>query len=145
MPELFHAAMGSARWPWNFSSWAPRILFINLGTNDHLQPEYNETEKLFVKVYTSMVEDAAAKYAPANGYDVLHVVLAIGPDKVNAAKYLPKIARRLRRHQHIKTYQFTFNELPWKDQCCGHPDVTADLEMSRNATKFIQDVVLRGT
>lgn len=62
---------------WDFSSWVPAGMVINLGTNDQVNhrpsliPVFNMT-------YLSLIVDTAAAYTK-NGQPAPHFFLAVGP------------------------------------------------------------------
>ncbi|PRP74648.1 esterase, SGNH hydrolase-type [Planoprotostelium fungivorum] len=63
MPTLYNQTLGTdAKSKWNFKSWVPQAVVINLGTNDH---NGNPAPSLdtFAAGYTQFIKDLRARYA----------------------------------------------------------------------------------
>ena len=119
---------------WNFSSWSPDVVVINLGTNDELNnrnaniPKFNET-------YMALIQDASAMY----GEDT-HFFLACGPMSTAYCDNVQWIVQTLTKTTTIKTHfldQRGFLNGTYGKACCGHPSATVDIAMANAGVAVI--------
>ena len=119
---------------WNFSSWSPDVVVINLGTNDELNnrnaniPKFNET-------YMALIQDASAMY----GEDT-HFFLACGPMSTAYCDNVQWIIQTLTNTTTIKTHfldQRGFLNGTYGKACCGHPSATVDIAMANAGVAVI--------
>ena len=73
MPALYErtVATDATAGDWDWASWVPDLLIINLGTNDFSHP-VNAT--LFTDVYVDLLVNTTARYGPDT-----HILAVCGP------------------------------------------------------------------
>lgn len=72
MPELWRRTLpGRGDRPWDFESYTPQAVVINLGTND-FAPEVTDTSP-FAKAYADFVAEVRSRYPDA------HILCTVGP------------------------------------------------------------------
>jgi len=134
MPEIWTRTLATANTggsnSWDFSSWVPDALVVNLGTNDGGSGATPE----FVEAYKKLVLQAHQEYG-----DGLDVFLACGPmsetycDSVQQT-LVNATAMGVKAHflDHRGFLNGTFGA-----SCCGHPGAQVDVAMG----KFGADVI----
>lgn len=118
---------------WNFSSWVPHAVVINLGTNDALDrrptlvPVYNET-------YLSVLLAADAAYGGAASF-----FLACGPMSTAYCEAIGWVAQQAAAHG-VKAFVLDEPVPPSVgDKCCGHPcKKDDDVTIAKVTTRFIR-------
>jgi lysophospholipase L1-like esterase len=138
MPEIFGrtlASDGDTNWDW--STWVPDALVVNLGTNDGgavATPQY-------ATAYTNLVLEAFQHYGPQ-----LHVFLACGP---MTDAYCGPIAAVINTVNAAQSSLVTTPHVHFLDQrgfldgshgaaCCGHPSVQVDTAMAARAVPVLE-------
>ena len=136
MPEIYQRTLATvAGSRWDFSSWVPDAVIINLGTNDHLPAEPAPVDEEFVAAYVKMVETAAARY----GKDRTHFFLACGP---MSEAYCDEVITVLRNVTAMGIQASFLDQRGLiKDACCGHPSVSDDMRMASKGALFIKKIL----
>eukprot|EP01064_Diplonema_japonicum_P012069 TRINITY_DN19549_c0_g3_i2.p1 TRINITY_DN19549_c0_g3~~TRINITY_DN19549_c0_g3_i2.p1 ORF type:complete len:365 (+),score=46.48 TRINITY_DN19549_c0_g3_i2:37-1131(+) len=119
---------------WDFSSWKPDAVVVNLGTNDNVVCVGDFCER-FIAAYVSMVKHAAQIYGPTTSW-----FLACGP---MSEAYCPQVYSIISdlTDQGIKAHFLDQTKLGGNDTCCGHPSVKGDGEIAESSMAFIQQTM----
>lgn len=139
MPAIFQRTLATindefpGRNGWNFSSWVPAALVVNLGTNDGSAATNPELK--YVETYTELVLNASATYGPN-----LHVFLACGP---MATQYCDPVNQVIQNvvSKGVKADfldQRGFLNGTFGNKCCGHPSIDVDNAMAKHGAAFIK-------
>ena len=134
LPAVYRRALGSDPSDgnaWNFSSWTPQAVVINLGTNDGAEVAATDA---FVDTYVELAKNITGAYGVGT-----ELFLACGPmatyycDAVGAT-IDALTAAGLRAHFLDQTNAAV-------DACCGHPSVDDDIYMATSGADFIAGVM----
>eukprot|EP00946_MAST-07B_sp_MAST-7B-sp1_P002591 g2591.t1 len=136
MPEIYKRTLATVENSrWNFSSWIPDAVIINLGTNDHLPAEPAPVDESFVAAYVEMVYSAAMRY----GKNRTHFFLACGPMSTTYCDEVNSVLKNV-TSVGIKA-SFLDQRGLIKNPCCGHPSVSDDEAMAELGSAFIKKVL----
>eukprot|EP00041_Stephanoeca_diplocostata_P024934 m.642117 g.642117 ORF g.642117 m.642117 type:complete len:399 (-) comp22635_c0_seq5:105-1301(-) len=122
---------------WDFTSWTPDAVVINLGTNDGLDRRptivsaYNAT-------YLALVQAAAKSYGPNT-----HFFIACGPMSTAYCEEIQWVIQEASRAG-IKAHfldQRGFLDGHFGPACCGHPSAEVDVAMAKNGSAFIAGIL----
>ena len=134
MPAIFSRTLATVNQDntWDFDSWKPDALVINLGTNDGgaaTDPKYK-----YVETYTDLVLAAANHYGPE-----LHVFLACGPMRESYCEPVQQVLTDLDKHGINAHFldQRNFLNGTFGPACCGHPSIEVDTAMAQHGAAFI--------
>lgn len=138
MPQIWRRTLAtddSSRW--DFSSWIPQGLVINLGTNDNVWAR----NASYSEIYFDMVLNASKAYGPD-----LNIFLACGPMEGPTIVYCPYVEGVVARAvaSGIKAHfldQRGFLNGTYGSSCCGHPSTRVDEAMSKHGAAFISKVL----
>ena len=137
MPEIYTRTLASVdRSDWVYSSWVPDAVVINLGTNDQLQAQPSiETE--YIDTYVNFVRQLYVWYGEP------FVFLACGP---MSEAYCDAVLTVIKDLEAVSSeYNIYFldqrNVLNSTNQCCGHPDIDADVTLAELTTQYIRDIL----
>lgn len=122
---------------WDFSSWRPDGVVINLGTNDHLE-KHPENINVYNSTYLDLVLQAASAYGPN-----VRFFLACGP---MSDKYCPEvewvIQQAVARNVHAQLLdQRGLDDGTHGPKCCGHPGVEIDAVVASKGAQAIGDAL----
>jgi len=120
---------------WNFSSWIPDAVVINLGTNDYSTPP-QPPQNVFEEGYKKFIASIQVAYASTQQ---LPIFLVCGPLIGNpCCSYVQNVATELGLYyidlQNILTYPEDYG-------CAGHPNVIGHQKMYNITSPFIQKVL----
>eukprot|EP01100_Stratorugosa_tubuloviscum_P012051 TRINITY_DN5543_c0_g3_i2.p1 TRINITY_DN5543_c0_g3~~TRINITY_DN5543_c0_g3_i2.p1 ORF type:complete len:403 (-),score=164.65 TRINITY_DN5543_c0_g3_i2:104-1279(-) len=123
---------------WNFSSWVPDAVVINLGTNDFTtQP--NPSQQLFQDGYTNMLEQIRGAY----GKSIL--IYAVCGPAINdpCCMYIQQVVKQQSSMGYRVVYIDMQNILTNNDYGCdGHPNVQGQQKMSNAAYPVIANTIV---
>lgn len=116
---------------WDFKSWIPEIVVINLGTND-LSTEPKPDRELFEKGYLSILNTVRGYYPQADIFCVAGPVMGAPlPD------YIKNIIKRFKDN---KTHFVSLSSVPQELMGCDwHPNAQANRKMAEELVKQIND------
>jgi len=131
MPEIWKRTLATDNTTnWDFSSWVPDALVVNLGTNDQgMSPTVD-----FVRAYEKLVHDARLMYG-----NRVHVFLACGP---MTEKYCDSVQKTLTNatESGIQAHfldQRDFLNGSFGPRCCSHPSAQVAAAMGAAAAEQI--------
>jgi len=137
MPEIWTRTLATADTGgsnnWDFSSWVPDALVVNLGTNDGGQGATPE----FVEAYQQLVKMAHDKYG-----DGLDIFLACGPMSetyCDSVQQTLAYARTIHANAHFLDHRGFLNGT-FGPACCGHPGVQVDTAMGNFGANVIANI-----
>ena len=121
---------------WNFSTWIPDVVVINLGTNDELQSRPNNIEK-YNATYLSLLQQASAEYGSGTIF-----FLACGP---MSESYCDPVDWILDQASVLGIRAKFLDQRGFLDgkhgkSCCGHPSATVDRAMAEAGAAVIGNV-----
>jgi hypothetical protein len=122
---------------WNFSSWRPDAVVINLGTNDRLNSRPNNIVS-FNQTYLGLAMRAAKSYGAGT-----HFFLACGPMSTAYCDEVQWVVNTLMAHGVKASFldQRGFLDGSHGPSCCGHPSASVDQAMARKGAAFIQNIM----
>ena len=127
MPHIFSRTLATHNvdGTWDWQSWTPDALVINLGTNDGgaaVDPKYS-----FTAVYSELVMEAARHYGEG-----LHVFLACGPMSETYCEPVAAILKNVTGRGVKASFldQRGFLNGTFGAACCGHPSAEVDAAMA---------------
>lgn len=142
IPDIFPSTLGTdASSPlWNFSSWVPDAVVINIGTNDKLEMvKPGAMELKYMDVYFDFVLNVSSWYGPAT-----HFFLGCGPMSPAYCGYVTKVITRLRTANTALNVHFLDhrNLMNQTNACCNHPNAAlGDVALANVAARFIADTM----
>eukprot|EP00949_MAST-11_sp_MAST-11-sp1_P005114 g5114.t1 len=119
---------------WDFASWAPDVVVLNVGTNDRLG-QRTENIARFNATLLNIVERASANYGRSTAF-----MLACGPMDEHYCASVEWIIDQAKSkdikagfldHRHY--LNGTFGE-----PCCGHPSTAVDAAMAKGTADAIR-------
>ena len=120
-----------AQWEWDYSSFTPAVVVVNLGTNDYDTSVFGNapTEEAFEAQYVAFVGAAMAHYDRA----ATHVLLVCGPMTNRFCGSVSAVAETLLGLGYSAAYAAaSLPESPAGNKgCAGHPDVDEDIAMAK--------------
>mmetsp|Transcript_48970 Transcript_48970/g.83681 ORF Transcript_48970/g.83681 Transcript_48970/m.83681 type:complete len:433 (+) Transcript_48970:29-1327(+) len=138
MPEIYTRALasvfdGSA--DWDFRSWVPDAVVVNLGTNDVNSGDYDATE--FTTACVNLATNVTARYGEATA-----IFLACGPVSSGYCAAVTDCLGELSASAGSTGFPSTSFFLDQTDlgvelDCCWHPTSADDALMARTAAEFI--------
>jgi hypothetical protein len=140
IPEIFPSTLGSdANSPiWNFSSWVPDAVVINLGTNDRLEQDKGSRDLKYMEVYYNFVLNITRWYG-----DATRIFLGCGPMSNEYCEHVHKVIARLLRNTNALKVHFLDhrNLMDQSNSCCNHPNTAGDEALARVATRLIGETM----
>eukprot|EP00039_Didymoeca_costata_P026748 m.16561 g.16561 ORF g.16561 m.16561 type:complete len:385 (-) comp5732_c0_seq1:44-1198(-) len=127
---------------WNFSSFIPDGIVINLGTNDHL-PEGDSDPVVaeFNATYLGLIRNTSAFYKAAGG-KVPTYFLACGPMSSQYCNEIMYVMQTLAPEiKAVFLDQRPFLDGKYGPACCGHPSAMVDTAMALNGSAFIKETL----
>jgi hypothetical protein len=134
---------------WNFSSWVPDVVVINLGTNDNLG-QRQELIPLYNQTYLDLVVNAAHVYnmhkrEQQNANYGVQFLLACGPMSDAYCSQVEWVIEQCQQ-QNIQASFLDFRGFlngTFGEACCGHPGSGVDRAMAQYATQVITQTLLK--
>lgn len=117
---------------WDFQSWVPQVVVINLGTNDFSGPDV-DTEA-FVQTYTRFVRFIRKNYSEA------HIFCAAGPMDHRAKDYLLRMVNELNTQGDGRIHYIEFPLMDSASEGIGghwHPSVRTHLRVGSQLAREI--------
>ena len=141
IPELFASTLGSdiTSPTWNFSSWVPDAVVINLGTNDRLNMKKpGAIESKYMDVYFHFVLNISSWYGIATD-----IFLGCGPMSGEYCEPVHKVIARLRSTNNALKVHFLDhrNLMELTSACMYHPSTVGDIALARTAIKVIGEAM----
>ena len=139
MPEIFTRKLLSVPGSvWNYSSWIPDAVVINLGTNDNPSPDDPAFEAEFEQTYVQFVKNISSSYHLNTTF-----FLGCGPmSSVYCTNVKNVISQLAQQSPEIPVYFLDqTNVLNATNQCCGHPNTVGDVTIADSSTAFLAGVL----
>lgn len=134
MPIFFDRTLqNDAKLKWDFKSWTPDAVVINLGTNDYSAPPYPD-EEVFVKAYEKLINTVREKYPEA------HIFVCNGP--AQSPPFEKYLAQVLASFKDKKLHRVELGRL--KDEelgCDWHPNEVAAKRLGMELTAAVRPVM----
>lgn len=132
MPEIFSRTLASLDAPdWDYTSWVPDVVVVNLGTNDRLNgTDPGDAELAYQQTYSDFVLNISRWYGNAqSGSSGPVMFLACGPMSEQYCPYVFNVISELENEVpvHFLDHRGVLNST---NTCCNHPDHTADQTMA---------------
>jgi hypothetical protein len=159
MPDIWRRAVAtSAGSEWDWSAWAPDVLTIDLGANDHLDPTHDgPLEQAWLRRYVDMVNTTIReRYAARTAVTArnaergpLHVFLVCGPWTAHPAwcpyaeqarSIIDESLAAVSPRPLVALHNVNLT-LPLPDHCCGHPNVEGDRLLSESLIATVKATV----
>ncbi|MBN1409943.1 MAG: hypothetical protein JW969_03805 [Spirochaetales bacterium] len=123
---------------WDFKSWIPDIVLINLGTNDY-STKPNPLPEEFIEGYKNFIMTIRSHYPKA------HIVCLSGPTLADTM--LANITAVAEEMGEIdgKVHLFIFQKLSTRDEygCAWHPNALAHEKMAQQLIPFLKELTAR--
>lgn len=140
MPTYFNKTLANSDAPsttWNFTSWIPSAVVINLGTNDFSTGPV-PSQELFESTYVSFISEIRSVYQQAQGGVGPELFLVCGPMIGNpCCQYVSNVADEVGA-TYIPIQQLNCNNDSTPCGCDGHPNVQGHQGMYELAYPIIQ-------
>ena len=139
MPEIFTRTLASSSAiPWNFTQWEPQVVVINLGTNDKLNDDEPSVSAHYQRAYVDLILNISAWYRHTQP----SFFLACGPISEAYCSYVMNTIEIVSLRYGIPAYFLDQRGiLDDSNQCCGHPDSSADVDIAITTAKTIAEVM----
>ena len=137
MPERYLLTMPDfPDTPWNFASWIPHVVVINLGTNDF---DGGDPGTPYVDTYVQFVTDMRGRYPDALIYLATSPMLG-DPEHGQEAAYLQDVIdqRAAQGDTNLKIMDFVTQDQADGLGCDWHPNLVTHQKMSVVMTAAIQ-------
>eukprot|EP01059_Diplonema_ambulator_P004432 TRINITY_DN1412_c0_g1_i3.p2 TRINITY_DN1412_c0_g1~~TRINITY_DN1412_c0_g1_i3.p2 ORF type:complete len:375 (+),score=90.95 TRINITY_DN1412_c0_g1_i3:1736-2860(+) len=136
LPDVYRQTLASdvGSPAWDFASWKPDAVVVNLGTNDHVKCVGDFCDQ-FIATYTAMVQNAAASYGKGTQW-----FLACGP---MSTAYCPQVHTVITTlgGLGITAHFLDQTALGGNNTCCGHPSVLGDNDIAEHGLAFIKQTM----
>lgn len=144
LPDMYDRVIASDhKLKWNFNSWVPDIVVINLGTNDFAHTNPDST--IWVNKYLEFLKRVRVNYPEAT------IICCEGPmmsdywPEGNKAlttitEYLNVVVNTSRMNGDKKTHVFFFPTQTKNYGCDWHPGIETHRQMANDLTEFIKSV-----
>ena len=117
---------------WDFASWAPDVVVLNVGTNDRLG-QRTENIARFNATLLNIVERASANYGRSTAF-----MLACGPmDEHYCASVGGSSIKRRARTSRLASWITPYLWHVWRT-LCGHPSTAVDAAMAKGTADAIR-------
>ena len=138
MPSIYSRTLATLNLDdtWNFKTWIPDVLVINLGTNDGGAAV--DPKKQYTNIYSELIMQASQKYG-----DQLQVFLACGPMSETYCTPVLNVIKNV-TERGVKAHfldQRGFLNGKFGPACCGHPSTEVDLAMAKSGAASIGTVL----
>lgn len=121
--------------PWRYDEWVPRVLILNIGTNDYILPVGRPSPITFAERWHALANHILSRYA------LPPVLIAVcGPMTQIQCPYVASAVARLQREGYnASMVNITLPGSPDALRGCGgHPTVADHLEMARRIVPAVQ-------
>lgn len=133
-PDLFRRGVQSdPASVWDFSSWVPNVLLIDLGSNDRSawdDPNFVSTFLQFVSNYTSA-------YGPKT-----KVLVGCGMTETGYCPHIHSVVKQSQDNGLSVHYMDLSGMQDWA--CCGHPSPTAHAKIAAHVRNLVEHVLAGG-
>lgn len=121
---------------WDFSSWIPDVVVINLGTNDFYSGSYNEA--IYVTTYGELLNNMTLYYG-----DQVSFFLACGPMAKGYCSGVEEVIDNYNNNPLNAPIAYFLDQtsLDVKMNCCGHPTAADDQVMANYTASFIASTI----
>jgi len=128
--------------PWNFSSFIPQIVHINLGTNDQKGNFSNATfSQLFIDSYVTFIKQIAVSYGAMTPSEAPYFFIAYGPMSSAYQSQVQTVANLLNPlGYNITVIDYSIPDYNIDPGCEWHPNVADHVMMAEIASSAIQNV-----
>eukprot|EP00026_Physarum_polycephalum_P006931 Phypoly_transcript_06984.p1 GENE.Phypoly_transcript_06984~~Phypoly_transcript_06984.p1 ORF type:complete len:260 (+),score=33.84 Phypoly_transcript_06984:783-1562(+) len=134
LPTYYNKTLGSADSPiWDFSSWVPHIIFINLGTND-FSGGVLPTSTQFINGYIDFVNHLHSLYKPTPKF-----FFACGVMINTYCPYIKNVSAVFPGSTVVDLFAEKVNSTV--KGCDNHPSIYTDLYMAQAQASVISDVM----
>jgi hypothetical protein len=148
LPDLYNYSLPTMMptRPWDFSSFVPQLVHINLGTNDQKGNFSNATfSQVFVDAYVAFIQRIAATYAAAanSSQAVPSFLLGVGPMSDAYQAQAEEVAATLNgmgKGFNVTVIDYNLPDYGPDPGCEWHPNVADHLAMAQIALPVIQNV-----
>lgn len=151
MPDYFRSTyyQDGGKQTYNFSSWAPDAMFIDLGTNDERVIHGNATMAAkFVSEFLAFMHNATRLYAKPD----IEFFVSAGPMENNTMPYSQSIVTEAKAQGLKATFvnmstacwvarQHGSDNSDWCDGCATHPGIQSHFEMFEAAWPVMAEVM----
>ncbi|MCU0392576.1 MAG: GDSL-type esterase/lipase family protein [Thermoflexibacter sp.] len=137
MPELYGLICPQIDKKWNFSSWKPDIVCINLGTNDfaHAIPD----SSVFVRAYISFIDRITINYPDVSIFCLAGSMLNGNSLKIMKS-YLSAVVDYQNKKGNHKIYFFEMSTQGKRGYGCDwHPNVAQHQTNAEELSLFVKD------
>jgi len=117
---------------WNFKSWIPDAVVINLGSNDGLTGSREELIPAYNATYLDLVKSAAVAYG-----EQTHFFLACGPQRNSYCDPVRWIIGQANAIG-IKATFLDHRGFECPESCCEHPGADQDRQMAESTVKQVK-------
>ncbi len=139
LPMMHDRTLYHRKEHWDFSTWIPTIVIINLGTNDYIAGV--PKKELFISHYTTFVKKLRSRYPAAE------IIALFGPDynkydNTNQKQYIKTVVDSLRKNDKLlHFFEFTtlHNELNGIHE---HPNLVQHALAGEELAHFIKNEIL---
>jgi len=135
IPELYDRTLPERKdSQWDFKSWIPHAVVINLGTNDFAQPGLDH--EAYQSAYRKMLHKVRSNYPDA------HIFCCIGPIRCDPGEDIKRVVQDFRKQGDCKIYyvEFPLQDVE-RDGIGGdwHPSAKTHERMAEQLTAEIRD------
>jgi hypothetical protein len=149
VPDVFPRTLGSVPVgssgvhkdnTWEYQSWVPDLVVINVGTNDWMSGTKGTRENLYIETMVEFVLNISSVYTlrPNEGeedYTTPSFILACGPIASVYCMYMSEAIDELSNISNVSVHLF---QQEGGLSCSYHPSVAQHSELARSAVEFIQ-------
>ena len=149
VPDVFPRTLGSVPVgssgvhkdnTWEYQSWVPDLVVINVGTNDWMSGTKGTRENLYIETMVEFVLNISSVYTlrPNEGeedYTTPSFILACGPIASVYCMYMSEAIDVLSNISNVSVHLF---QQEGRVGCSHHPSVAQHSELARSAVEFIQ-------
>jgi len=131
LPGIYPTALPQTTTPWNYASWVPGVVVINLGTNDFGYFKgsglaYPFTETQWVSQYTSFIGTIRANYPNAMIYCMVGPMLNSGNGLSDCETYVQEVVSTMNTSGDSKVRYFEVPNEGGNIGANGHPNKAED-------------------
>lgn len=136
MPEIYGRTLASVPGSeWDFTTFVPDAVIVNLGTNDWFSRSFNSSE--FTATYVSLAYNISARYGPD-----ISLFLACGPMTNGYCTAVKDVISILATNPAAPAaYFLDQTDLGLTLGCCGHPSASDDEVIAVAAAEFIMSTL----
>lgn len=121
------ASVGSPESNWDFQSWVPDVVVVNLGTNDWKSNNYTDT-------YIDWLIGASDEYGAKTSF-ILACGPMVWPGLCHDVKWV--VMEGQRRGVNVEFLDLTSSSIIFQDKYCTHPNVADNQDMAQKVLTSI--------